>query len=65
MVAVDNPRNADELPEVITAAGAHLRGLVDVNAGMNRCGMHAQEAAPARRVASSQGLLFAGVMSYQ
>jgi D-serine deaminase-like pyridoxal phosphate-dependent protein len=67
MVAVDSPANVDELSAGMVAAGAQLRVLVDVNVGMNRCGVLPGEAAVelAHRVAAAPGLTLAGVMGYE
>lgn len=66
MVAVDDPRNVEELSEGMSATGAWLRVLVDINVGMNRCGIEPEDApALAQRVAGAPGLLFVGVMGYE
>lgn len=67
MVAVDDPHNVDELSAGVSAAGARLRVLVEVNVGNNRCGVEPGEAAVvlARRVAEAPGLVFAGLMGYE
>ncbi|MGE5619144.1 MAG: DSD1 family PLP-dependent enzyme [Sphingomonadaceae bacterium] len=67
MVAVDDARNVADLSAGVTAAGAKLRVLVDVNVGMNRCGVEPGEAAVAlaHRVAQMPGLVFAGLMGYE
>lgn len=67
MVAVDDPRNVDELSAAMTLAGATLRVLVEVNVGNNRCGVEPGESAVrlAHRVADAPGLVFAGLMGYE
>ena len=67
MVAVDDPTNVRELSAGMVAAGATLRVLVEVNVGMNRCGVEPGEAAVAlaRKVADSPGLVFAGLQGYE
>ncbi len=67
MVAVDDARNVDELSAAVSAAGASLRVLVEVNVGSNRCGVEPGEDAVrlAHRVAGAPGLVFAGLMGYE
>lgn len=67
MVAVDDPQNVDELSAAAVAAGAQLRVLVEVNIGMNRCGVEPGEPALAlaRKVAEAKGLRFAGLQGYE
>jgi D-serine deaminase-like pyridoxal phosphate-dependent protein len=67
MVAVDDPRNVDELSLGMVEAGATLRVLVEVNVGTDRCGVETGEDAVrlAHRVAEAPGLSFAGVMGYE
>ncbi len=66
-VAVDNPQNVADLSAAATAAGATVGVLVEVNVGMNRCGVAPGEAAVAlaQQVARSPGLRFRGVMGYE
>jgi D-serine deaminase-like pyridoxal phosphate-dependent protein len=67
MVAVDNAANVDDLSAAAVAAGASLRVLVEVNIGMNRCGVEPGEPALAlaRRVAEAKGLRFTGLQGYE
>ncbi len=67
MVAVDDPHNVDDLSAAVVAAGAQLRVLVEVNIGMNRCGVEPGEPvlALARKVAEAKGLRFAGLQGYE
>jgi D-serine deaminase-like pyridoxal phosphate-dependent protein len=67
MVAVDDPRNVDDLSAGMVEAGARLRVLVEVNVGNNRCGVEPGGAAVslAHRVANAPGLVFAGLMGYE
>lgn len=67
MVAVDDQANVRELSAGMVAAGATLRVLVEVNVGMNRCGVEPGETAVAlaRKVADSPGLVFAGLQGYE
>ncbi|MGQ9628936.1 MAG: DSD1 family PLP-dependent enzyme [bacterium] len=67
MVAVDDPSNVEELSSAARGKGVTLRVLIDVNVGMNRCGV--EPGGPtlelARKVARSEGLKFAGLMGYE
>ncbi len=67
MVAVDDPRNVAELSEAAQSQGVNLRAVVDVNVGLDRCGV---EPGPgvvklAKLVANAPGLQFAGLMGYE
>jgi D-serine deaminase-like pyridoxal phosphate-dependent protein len=66
-VAVDEAANADALSAVAVAAGATLGILVEVDTGMDRCGVDtAPDAlALARHVAGLPGLRFEGVTGYE
>lgn len=66
-VAVDDARNVEELSQAAQAAQVSLRVLVEVNVGLNRCGVQPGEPALilARQVASAPGLKFAGLMGYE
>ncbi|MCI0810340.1 MAG: alanine racemase [Chloroflexi bacterium] len=63
-IAVDNPDNAKELSLGAVAAGVELRVLVEIDAGMGRCGIspgiHA--VALAQSISGLPGLKFEGVM---
>src|ERR1700683_2854366 len=66
-VAVDDAANADALSAVAVAAGATLGILVEVDTGMDRCGV---DTAPdglalARHVAGLPGLRFEGLTGYE
>ena len=67
MVAVDDPRNVDELSAGMMVAGASLRVLVEVNVGNNRCGAEPGDAAVslAKKISEAPGLRFAGIMGYE
>jgi D-serine deaminase-like pyridoxal phosphate-dependent protein len=67
MVAVDNPDNVADLAAAARAAGSHIDVLVEVNVGMNRCGVEPGEPALAlaRVVAESEGLRFLGLQGYE
>lgn len=67
MVAVDDPRNVQDLSEAAQANRVTLRVTVDVNIGIDRCGV---EPGPtvvdlAKLVARAPGLQFAGLMGYE
>ncbi|MDP6549772.1 MAG: alanine racemase [Dehalococcoidia bacterium] len=64
-VAVDNPRNVDDLSAEAVTAGVTLNVLVEVEAGLGRCGVSPGTAALelARAVDRSPGLAFAGLMA--
>lgn len=67
MVAVDDPANVADLSAAASAAGVQLRVLVEVNLGMNRCGVEPGEPALAlaRKVAEAKGLRFMGLQGYE
>lgn len=67
MVAVDDAENVADLSAAAVAGGASLRVLVEVNVGMNRCGVEPGSPAVelAHRVADAPGLVFTGLMGYE
>jgi D-serine deaminase-like pyridoxal phosphate-dependent protein len=66
-VAVDDPQNVRELAEAAQAFGAELGILIEVNVGMDRCGVEPGEPAVelAREVSRHKGLRFMGLMGYE
>ena len=66
-VAVDDAGNVRHLSEAAVTAGVTVRVFVEVDVGMGRCGVEPGEPALtlARQVASSPGLVFAGLQSYE
>src|SRR5262249_53548749 len=62
-VCVDDPENVDDLSRAATEAGVTIGVLVEVNLGMDRCGVEpGEEAVPlARRVHAGEGLRFRGL----
>ena len=64
-VAVDNAANVAQLSEAATAAGVELGVLVEIEAGMGRCGVSpdAEAVALARAVNDAEGLNFRGIMA--
>ncbi|HEX9015070.1 MAG TPA: DSD1 family PLP-dependent enzyme, partial [Chloroflexota bacterium] len=67
MVAVDDPVNVAQLSDAAVEAGVELRVLVEVNIGMNRCGVEPGEPALdlARKVEAAKGLRFMGLQGYE
>src|SRR5262245_17025623 len=67
VVAVDNPANVRELDEAAAAHDVRPRVVVEVDSGMNRCGVAPGEAAVAlaQAVADSPHLRFAGLMAWE
>jgi D-serine deaminase-like pyridoxal phosphate-dependent protein len=65
--AVDDVDNAAQISEAALAAGSTVRVLVEVNIGMNRCGVEplAPAVELAQRVASLPGLRFTGLQGYE
>jgi D-serine deaminase-like pyridoxal phosphate-dependent protein len=66
-VAVDTARNVGELSAAAQAHGVVLRAVVEVDAGMGRCGTRPGRPALelARLVARSPGLAFVGLHAYE
>ncbi len=67
MVCVDDPENVAELAQAATEGGVTLRVLIEVNHGMNRCGVEPGQPSLdlARRVADAPGLRFMGIQAYE
>lgn len=67
MVAVDNADNVGDLSRAASDAGVSIRVLVEVDIGMNRCGVAPGPAAIglAWLVSSSPGLKFEGLQGYE
>ena len=67
MVAVDNPQNVQAIAEAAAAKGATVRMLIEVNIGMDRCGV--EPGAPtlelANQIRQSPNLVFEGLMGYE
>jgi D-serine deaminase-like pyridoxal phosphate-dependent protein len=66
-VAVDDADNVRQIAAAAVAAGVTLRVLVEVNVGMDRCGVEPGEPALAlaRQVEAAEGLVFAGLQAYE
>lgn len=67
IVCVDHVANAEELSRAAEAAGHRLDVLVELNVGLNRCGVMPGAAALelARRLQQMPGLRFRGLMGYE
>ena len=67
MVAVDNSENVQAISEAAAAKGATVRMLVEVNIGMDRCGVESGEPALAlaEQIRRSPNLVFEGLMGYE
>jgi len=66
-VCADNERNISDLSAAASRAGATVYVLVEVDVGMNRCGVKTAEEALslARRITGSPGLSFEGIQAYE
>ena len=67
MVAVDNPQNVRDISNAATAKGVTVRMLIEVNIGMNRCGVESGKPALelANQIRQSPNLKFEGLMGYE
>ncbi len=67
MVAVDNAQNVQAISEAAAAKDANVRMLVEVNVGMNRCGVEPGEPALelAELIRKNPNVDFAGLMGYE
>ncbi len=65
-VCVDDPANVEELSRAAREAGSTVGVLVEVNIGMDRCGVEPGEPAVAlaRKIHGSPGLRFDGLQGY-
>jgi D-serine deaminase-like pyridoxal phosphate-dependent protein len=66
-VAVDDPRNCDELDRAVGTAGGRLDVLIEVDVGMRRGGVRspAEAVKLARHLSALPGLRFRGVQGYE
>ncbi len=66
-VAVDEARNAEFISAAARRANSEIGVLIDVDVGMNRCGVRGAEAACglAQKLASLPGLRLRGIMGYE
>lgn len=67
MVAVDDAANAESLSAAAQAAGSQLGMFIEIDDGMDRCGVDTPEEALAlaRRLVSMPGLRFLGLTGYE
>ncbi|MDA1280215.1 MAG: DSD1 family PLP-dependent enzyme [Chloroflexi bacterium] len=66
IVAVEASSNVDDLSEAASAAGAELGVIVEINVGMDRCGVDGDGAVElARQIVGAPGLRFDGLMGYE
>ena len=67
MAAVDNAQNVQAISETAAAKGVTIRILVEVNIGMNRCGVEPGQPTLelAQHVCKSPNLKFEGLMGYE
>ena len=65
-ICVDDARQIDALAEAAAQSGCRLTALVEVDAGMGRCGVAPGEPALAlaRQIANSRHLRFGGIQAY-
>ncbi len=66
-VAVDDPRNCDDLDRAVQSVGSRLEVLIEVDVGMRRGGVRSAEEAVslARHLSKLSGLRFRGVQGYE
>ena len=66
-VAVDRAENIDILSAVAGTVGATLHVLIEVDVGMNRCGINSEAEALdlAERIGRAGGLVFEGIQAYE
>ena len=66
-VAVDNAENIASVSDAAQSAGTTLHLLVEVNVGMNRCGVDTQEEVLelAKKIIAAEGLAFDGIQAYE
>ena len=67
MVCVDNPANVADLSDAAQMFGVEVGVFVEVNVGMNRCGVNTTEEALdlAKQVSKVKGLRFTGLQGYE
>lgn len=67
MVAVDSLENAQEISQAAMRAGVTVRVLIEINSGMNRCGLEPGQAVVdfAKKIVGLPGLRLAGVMAWE
>ena len=67
IVAVDDAQNADDLSSAALKAGSTLGTLIDLDVGMERCGVRTKEEALrlVQHISNLRGLRFEGMMGYE
>ncbi len=66
IVAVEDSGNVDDLSEASSAAGTELGVIVEINVGMDRCGVDGDGAVDlAKQIDAAPGLRFDGLMGYE
>lgn len=67
IVAVDDEENVEHLSKSASQKGINLKVLIEVDIGMNRCGVEPGEPALklANKIEKSKNLVFAGLMGYE
>ncbi|MCL2539466.1 MAG: DSD1 family PLP-dependent enzyme [Oscillospiraceae bacterium] len=65
-VCVDNGENVAELSKIAAAYGSTLHVLIEIDIGMQRCGVNTKEEvfALAKQISESEGLVFEGFQAY-
>jgi D-serine deaminase-like pyridoxal phosphate-dependent protein len=66
-IAVDDPRNVDQLSAAAIEAGVELELLIEIDVGMGRCGVRTKEQAlaVAEHAAGKPGLRLRGMQGYE
>lgn len=66
-VAVDNSKNISNLSEAAKKFGSTIYVLIEVDVGMNRCGINTPEEALtlAKQIVDAPGLIFEGIQAYE
>jgi D-serine deaminase-like pyridoxal phosphate-dependent protein len=67
IVAIDDAHNAEDISSAALKAGSTLSVLVDLDVGMDRCGVRTKEAALqlVQHISKLRGLRFEGMMGYE
>jgi D-serine deaminase-like pyridoxal phosphate-dependent protein len=66
VVAVEDSGNVTDLSDTASGAGAELGVIVEINVGMNRCGVDGDGAVElAKQIDAAPGLRFDGLMGYE
>jgi D-serine deaminase-like pyridoxal phosphate-dependent protein len=67
IIAIDDERNAEDLSTAALKAGSTLGVLIDLDVGMERCGVRTKEAALRliQHLSKLHGLRFEGMMGYE